>query len=88
MARNTSVCSSSTVAFGASTFAVLSGQKRFISTAGFPFHPRWRADPTAVASLKPWAAAAGSTEREAIQKTGNSCPLGWVSSGSYCIKSC
>jgi hypothetical protein len=22
---------------------------------------------------------------EAIQKTGNSCPLGWFSSGSYCV---
>jgi hypothetical protein len=28
-----------------------------------------------------------SNEREAIQKTGNSCPLGWFSSGSTCVKS-
>ena len=28
-----------------------------------------------------------SNEREAIQKTGNSCALGWFSSGSTCVKS-
>ena len=28
-----------------------------------------------------------SNDREAIQKTGKSCPLGWYSSGNYCIKS-
>jgi hypothetical protein len=27
-----------------------------------------------------------SKEREAIQKTGNSCPPGWISSGSYWVK--
>ena len=27
-----------------------------------------------------------SNEREAIQKMGSSCPLGWFSSGSYCVK--
>ena len=26
-------------------------------------------------------------DRETIQKTGNRCPLGWDSSGGYCIKS-
>ena len=26
-----------------------------------------------------------SHEREAIQKTGSACPLGWFSSGSYCV---
>ena len=28
-----------------------------------------------------------NNNREAIQKQGNSCPLGWYSSGSYCVKS-
>jgi len=27
-----------------------------------------------------------SNDREAIQKTGSSCPLGWFGSGSYCVK--
>jgi hypothetical protein len=34
----------------------------------------------------PWSSSP-SNDREAIQKTGNSCPLGWFSSGSYCVKS-
>ena len=28
-----------------------------------------------------------SNNREAIRKTGNPCPRGWFSSGSYCVKS-
>ena len=31
--------------------------------------------------------SSASNDREAIQKTGKSCPLGWFSSGSYCVKS-
>ena len=48
--------------------------------------PCWRAEPAAVVPLKSWARAVGSTEHEAIQKSGKGCLLGWYSSGKYCAR--